>query len=229
MSHPDYSPAFHDGVVVEYTVQTGPDANAEAAQRSTLHLHLLGELVVISGYVVVCDPLALPDIAPLANPVPPGHYPVILSVAELPNGDQRVAYALLRLSEHPAMRWELAVPQGQTLSALKAGEIFGYPVDAGTGCFMDADALRALLARPIQMGTGYVESDELLDTLDKTAVPTWSWANLVLDDATGANIIAFSSGWGDGFYPSYWGYDATDQRVALVTDFDVLDAAWLAR
>lgn len=34
--------------------------------------------------------------------------------------------------------------------------------------------------------------------------------------------IAFSSGRGDGFYPSYWGYDAAGQRVALVTDCRVL-------
>jgi hypothetical protein len=32
-----------------------------------------------------------------------------------------------------------------------------------------------------------------------------------------------SSGWGDGSYPSFWGYDAGGQRVALVTDFGVLD------
>ena len=50
-----------------------------------------------------------------------------------------------------------------------------------------------------------------------------------MDETTGVNIIAFSSGWGDGCYPSYWGYDAADQRVALVTDFGVLDQSWLAR
>jgi hypothetical protein len=32
---------------------------------------------------------------------------------------------------------------------------------------------------------------------------------------------------GDGSYPSYWGHDLTGQRVALVTDFGVLDASHL--
>ena len=200
-----------------------------------LHLHTLGELVVTSGRIVVCDPLAMPDTLPLADIVPPGHYPVVLSVAESTSGDQRVAYALLRLSERPAVRWEMAIPQGRSLDSLKPGHIFGYPVDAGTGCFMDADASRALvapMARTVEDKDTKVATkdagDELLALLSKTYVYTWSCANLVSDDATGANVIAFSSGWGDGFYPSYWGFDATDQRVALVTDFGVLDESWLA-
>lgn len=219
MSQPDYDKAFRDGVVI--TVEMGA-----SSKYCTLQVHTLGELVVTSGRIVVCDPLVVPDMPPLADLVEPGRYPVDVSVAKLPNGDQRVAYARLRLSEHPAVRWEMATRQGQTLNALEPGYIFGYPVDSGTGCFMDADTCPALMARPIQMGHGYVESDELLDTLNSTSVPTWSWANLLLDDATSANVIAFSSGWGDGFYPSYWGYDAASQRVALVTDFGVLGDSW---
>ncbi|HEX9412280.1 MAG TPA: DUF4241 domain-containing protein [Ktedonobacterales bacterium] len=219
MSPPDYNKAFHDGVIIK--VDTGA-----VAKHCTLHRRPLGELVVTSGRIVVRDPLVVPDMPPLADPAEPGRYPVVLSVAELPNGDQRVACALLQLSEHLAVRWEMATRHGQTLSSLEPGYIFGYPVDAGTGCFMDADTSRALIARPIHMGNGYVESDELLDTLNRTYLPTWCWANLILDDASGANVIAFSSGWGDGFYPSYWGYDAASQRVALVADFGVLGESW---
>jgi Protein of unknown function (DUF4241) len=226
MSQPDYNKAFQNGMIVEYTVEYD---TAAVAKRFTLHLQTLGELVVTSGHIVVCDPLVMRGTPPLADTVPLGRYPVVLSVAELPSGDQRVACALLRLSDHLAVRWEMAVPQGKTPSSLKPGHIFGYAVDAGTGCFMDADTSRALMARLIQMGVGYAESEKLLNTLNRTSVPTWSWANLIMDNATGANVIAFSSGWGDGVYPSYWGYDAASQRAALVTDFGVLDESWLAR
>ena len=37
------------------------------------------------------------------------------------------------------------------------------------------------------------------------------------------NIIAFSSGWGDGMYPSYLALDGSGRPVAVVTDFQVLD------
>jgi hypothetical protein len=32
----------------------------------------------------------------------------------------------------------------------------------------------------------------------------------------------FESGWGDGVYISYWGFDANDAPACLVTDFSVL-------
>lgn len=36
---------------------------------------------------------------------------------------------------------------------------------------------------------------------------------------SGANAILFPSGWGDGVYASYWGYD---MAVCLVTDFELI-------
>ncbi|NET37521.1 MAG: DUF4241 domain-containing protein [Cyanothece sp. SIO1E1] len=49
------------------------------------------------------------------------------------------------------------------------------------------------------------------------------WANVVVNEANGANVIAFSSGWGDGGYASYWGYDAKGNLASLVTDFACFD------
>ncbi len=228
--NPDYSRAFHDGVDITYTLQND---TGSVAERYTLHVHTMGELVVTSGHILACDPELMFETPSFADTVPPGRYPVILSVAEMPSRDQRVAYALLRLSEHAAVRWEMAAPQGQTLRALKPGEAFGYSVDFGTGCFMDIDVPRELVAQEAARTDITDESAQFYVRLDdmqhKTYLPTWSWADLVVDETTGANIITFSSGWGDGYYPSYWGYDAADQRVALVTDFGVLDQSWLAR
>ena len=47
------------------------------------------------------------------------------------------------------------------------------------------------------------------------------WANMCVDDSTQANVIAFDSGGGDGIYPTYFGYDAEDDIVCVVTDFFV--------
>ena len=44
-----------------------------------------------------------------------------------------------------------------------------------------------------------------------------------LDPESGLNLIAFSSGWGDGCYPSYWGLDAQGQATCLLTDFRVIE------
>jgi hypothetical protein len=36
-------------------------------------------------------------------------------------------------------------------------------------------------------------------------------------------VIVFSSGWGDGSYPSYFGLDAEGTPLVLMTDFQILD------
>ncbi len=38
----------------------------------------------------------------------------------------------------------------------------------------------------------------------------------------GLNIVLFHSGFGDGRYASYWGFDAANRLVCLITDFEVL-------
>jgi hypothetical protein len=48
------------------------------------------------------------------------------------------------------------------------------------------------------------------------------WAELVVDPDTGANLVAFSSGYGDGAYPSFWGIDESGELCCLVTDFGIL-------
>ena len=55
-----------------------------------------------------------------------------------------------------------------------------------------------------------------------TYVHTRDWADFLLDDKTGLNVVFCSSGWGDGSYASYWGFDRDGEVVCLVTDFQVL-------
>ncbi|HIK11257.1 MAG TPA: DUF4241 domain-containing protein [Oscillatoriaceae cyanobacterium M33_DOE_052] len=51
--------------------------------------------------------------------------------------------------------------------------------------------------------------------------PDVDWSDLDISNPTKANLIAFSSGLGDGGYPSFWGYGASNQPVCLVTDFGI--------
>ncbi len=44
-------------------------------------------------------------------------------------------------------------------------------------------------------------------------------------EETGLNAPFFETGWGDGFYASHFGYDASGTTAAcLVTDFGVVEA-----
>jgi len=81
LSQPDYNQAFRDGAIADYTIQN--DDGSEIAERYTLHLHTIGDLVVTSGHILACDPMFLFETPPFADTVPPGRYPLILSVAAL--------------------------------------------------------------------------------------------------------------------------------------------------
>ena len=209
MEHTDFARAFHDGLELE--LDSG---------QVTMHCHHIADLVAPSGSIVACDPLVVPEQDPFTTQIPPGRYPVILSVVHFHNNDdERVACAMLRLSEQTPMTWEMATRPGQEVSALEEGYIFGYGVDSGIGCFMDAATARALIKK---MDEQYDYFETIIAELEKTYVHTWSWANITLDPVTGANLVCFSSGLGDGRYASYFGYDGEGTIACLVTDFAVL-------
>lgn len=173
----------------------------------------LGELMLTTGQVIACDPIVYPGTKPFHMTLRPGRYPVVACVAKLARyGDYVTAYAILQLSAQEPTRWELATKAGQDASTLKEEQFFGYLVDAGTGCFMDVDAAAALQRR----------FDEDPDYCQELIYSYNEYLNLPLNPATGANAIFFTSGWGDGFYASYWGYDAEDNIACLVTDFGLL-------
>jgi hypothetical protein len=181
----------------------------------------VGALEVPSGRLVMDDPLVDTE-PPFAVSVPPGAHRVVLVVVAVRDTttpdeppDERVALAIVLVGgaaldelRAPELTYEEVVPDDEDApDELGEDEFFGYGVDSGTGCFADADRL---------MLDGREEEwqEALLDELDRTARDTWSTA--VVSDAT---VVAFSTGWGDGVYPS-WGVRGDDGRLlAVVTDF----------
>jgi hypothetical protein len=93
-----------------------------------LKLHNAGNLVLPTGRIVACDPLTSPEIPPFTVSVLPNEYPVILSVANFNNNDQRVAYAMLRFDDKKPVRWKMALLPNQDVSSLKEAEVFYYGV-----------------------------------------------------------------------------------------------------
>jgi len=205
MQQLDFSKLFDDGKQV----------NTEHGMV-TLARHTAGDLVLSTGALVACDPFTAPDTDPFSLRLPPGTYSLILSVANYEDDDRRVAGAMLQISARQAVSWELALLPDQALSELEAGEIFGYGVDSGTGCFMDEDAAEILMSK-MEADDAYFET--IIAEMDKTYTDTWSWTNIDMNPATRSNLIAFSSGMGDGFYASYIGRDADGNVASIITDF----------
>lgn len=205
--------AFSDGFVGE--------ADGE---RYPVRVVRLGALNLSSGRLMLADPFTLSgDEKALDLAIPPGRYPVDLAVADTGKSGHRVALARLLLSDKVPVRWRIAVTAEQDARRLKGSEIFGYGVDAGTGAFIDGGALASLKALPPEEWEALGEKWQVRGEAQgpKLGMPY----QFALMESVGPGAIAmFSSGWGDGFYASWVGYDAQDRPASVITDFGVIDA-----
>ena len=113
----------------------------------------------------------------------------------------------------------MALTEGQDPAALEHDGYFGYGVDAGTGCFMDPVAGQLLAARMDREDEYF---NAILDEMQRTYRHTRSWLDWRPSPEHAANIICFSSGWGDGLYPSFFGFSSEGQVCSLLTDFFIL-------
>jgi hypothetical protein len=202
-----------------------------------LSSYYLGDLVIISGEVVACDPLVFPETKPLITNIFPKNYPVILSLAshslevfsQNNPSYKTVICAMIRFKEREAIRWELIANSHNEMTISKENQYYGYPVDSGIGCFMDTQAAKIIIDSSYNSDT-YEETiscqlDNLLDINNKE----FMFANLLLDENSGLNVIAFSSGFGDGIYPTYLGFDNEGKIVNMVTQFASIDFKHLSK
>jgi hypothetical protein len=190
--------------------------------------HYLDELVIVSGKLLACDPLCFIPPNPLRERLAPGRYPVIASVIHIPRQDNHnlefIAFAQVKVQEKLAVRWEPANSIGD--------DKHGYPVDSGIASFVDDVVAEIVFDCDDEDYTDTYANRliELIEEKDKNEDLAWGWANLCIDPSTQANVIAFMSGFGDGIYGSYFGYDEENNLVSIVTDFSVVDfsgAIWL--
>jgi Protein of unknown function (DUF4241) len=182
----------------------------------------IGHLLVTSGALAASDPFVFPDPPPFTQAIPAGRYPVSVAIASFGEGDEsdeRVAFARVELSNLPAVSWAMAVTERQDPATLEHDGYFGYGVDAGTGCFMDPVAGR-LLAERMDREDEYF--NVMIDGMEATYKNTRSWLDWRPSPERDENIICFSSGWGDGSYPSFFGFSAAGGICMLLTDFFIL-------
>ncbi|PZG02841.1 DUF4241 domain-containing protein [Micromonospora deserti] len=185
-----------------------------------MEAHPVGEIVLPTGRVAGCDPLVCPDAEPFTVELPPGRYPARAWVAVVlrdgAEADRRVAALELMVHDGQATGWEMALVGGQDVSTLEADGYFGYGVDAGTGTLADPVALSALES------WDYEQVEDVFIPAQLPEAPVPGLITAVLDEATGANVVTVSSGWGDGCYGTWIGRTADGRVTSFVTDFMVV-------
>lgn len=187
--------------------------------KQWLTVQELGEIYLPTGKIVANDPLCLFEKNPFERTVAPGKYPVTLYLLHI-DTDIRVAFAEITFNDNPPKSFELAIHAGEDITTLKEEEFFGYGVDSGTGGFMDYET--CMEYEKLLDATEDYSWRELDALLDKSYVHTYSTANICLPGSE-KNLVVFSSGYGDGGYPSFWVLDQNNEPCRLITDFCIID------
>lgn len=192
------------------TFEKGARFELDDGAAVTVELATGGVLRLPSGRLVVGDPDPwLHEVVPFEETVPPGEYPLHLSVVRFADSPDhtRVAACALWVSDRPTTSWNNAWREGEHPLRLGDGEFFGVGVDAGRVALVDAAEAPAY-------------EDLIEDAYDEMS----GWAHELAGPGD-ANLITVSSGWGDGSYPVWVGRDEDGELTCFVVDFLVLAAA----
>ena len=71
---------------------------------------------------------------------------MLLSVVDYRN----IACAMVKFCSESPVRWKMALRAGEDLAELRRNQFFGYGVDAGMGCFVDAQIIERRSDEPLQ-------------------------------------------------------------------------------
>ncbi|MCA6069065.1 DUF4241 domain-containing protein [Chryseobacterium sp. RG1] len=182
----------------------------------------VGKIYLSSGKLVACDPLITNDMQPFATEFPKGDFSVLLHKERESNC---VAYAEIIFSDSEVSEWKMATTTGQKVKDLADGEVFGYPVESGMGCFMDVDTQNSLneLEQSLYKSKGadfmgiYEEffHEHFFD--ENGAIDQYAF--LKPSEEHPGTIFGFETGYGEGFYASYIAYSKNGEPVKIVTEF----------
>ena len=198
----------------------------------------IGAVHFPSGTIFACDPLVeLEDTPPFIQTIPAGTYPVKICVVPSEKYGDRYACVKVEVSREKPVRYELGMTGKEDLDEeLGEDEYFGFGVDAGMGCVADIQtqaAFKTYWAKRLEEDPDIDPYNDLFcDLLEENAkaCPKYQlshgdWINWTVPD-TDCNLPIFASGWGDGYYPVYFGYDTKGKVCAVYVRFIDIEASY---
>ncbi len=217
------------------TWSAGKDRETVKTKRGDIYTWVIscGSLFVPSGRLAVCDPFAFMRSG--NNPhilTPTGRFLVTVTVADISQNLDRThireAYASIHFAngqETHRRKLPLAA-EGEDRPETEGEDFIGFPVDAGTACFVD-DSVLATCMPPESTWLENLFENERPDCwfarMDDPNEIRAGIANIRLPLAPhDENLILFHSGWGDGVYPVIGSYDESDRLLAAHIDFLVI-------
>ena len=181
-----------------------------------------GNLILTSGKLVASDPLITSEMPAFTTAFPVGEFPVLVHKEIESNC---IAYTEIVFSAAEITTWELATSEGQNLTDLEEGEVYGFPVESGMGCLMDYETQenlnlleQHLFKRKGDDFTGIYE-EFFHEHFFQEEGAVNQYAFLKPNEEKPGNLFAFETGYGEGFYASYIGFDKNNVPVKVVSEF----------
>lgn len=207
------------------------DLKAEMDDRELIKVHA-GDVNLPTGRIVLADPFLAYEQAAFSKHVEPDKYPVYIYISEIDKLHHRIAYAKIKFRPESATKWILAFTEDVTaeeVDELEEDEYFGFDVESGIAGFMDEETRDEFTTK---LEAAY-ETDEEYDYYDAVLAEEFKaysgknnfsrelgdWNDHKLAADSDNNIIMFSAGWGEGYFPAYWGYNDNGDLVELAVDF----------
>lgn len=196
--------------------------NKDFVENPLIESFEAGNLILTSGKLVASDPLITSEMPAFTTAFPVGEFPVLVHKEIESNC---IAYAEIVFSSDEITTWELATSEGQHLTDLEEGEIYGFPVESGMGCLMDFETQenlnlleQHLFKRKGDDFTGIYE-EFFHEHFFQEEGAVNQYAFLKPHEEKHGNLFAFETGYGEGFYASYIGFDKNNVPVKVVSEF----------
>lgn len=219
---------------LEYICQTEikpEDIEKQFVKTNTRFYLTVGEIDCPTGKIIVSDPLYyLPEnqyCPVLKEEIKPGKYPVEVALCRNEYIGIRMCTARLKIKNTQAIKYKCATPTEETAVSESKEEVFtGFPVEAGMMSFCDeqvAQEYRNFLNNwhkenkdknhyDDYFADFFKQSEQKLPQYQREEGDFIEWTN---PDSKN-KMVMIASGFGDGFYQSFWGYDDQDEICELI-------------
>lgn len=200
----------------------------------------IGEINIPTGEILVRDPFVYlnnsEDNVPYFQSVPVGKF--LVEICAVVSEDDCARYAAIKINftKEAPIRYEEALLGNENLDEVEKGEYFGFGVDAGLGTIVDKKVAESY----IEFQNNWYKNNPDKNIYDEYFVKIFKksyeehpkyqrsggdWINWTIPN-TDYQVPMFQSGFGDGVYPVYFGYDKNNQICQLVIEFIDIELAY---
>jgi len=198
----------------------------------------IGTISIPTGQLLVRDPLVSMGRgeAPYFVKSPTGEFPLTVCAVVSEDDCDRYAAIKMTFNDNEAVKFEEALVGNENLEGLQDGDFFGFNVDAGLGCIADTKVRDALCDFEDDFYKKNPEGNIYDDHYSKIFAENYKkhpehqrsagdWINFQIP-GTDYNIAFFQSGFGDGSFPVYFGYDKDGGICSLIVQFIDIELAY---